>query len=194
MNQQLQTRESDLAVCTTTSLDRHVIATAKRGKVATDKTQGPQFVAALKAKYDGTRPIIEDVIFATVGLADLQAGKSYLEIAHHADRSSDRHPYYTTKITNKSTQRIRIDRFGTYVQKGHTLVLHSLTGGFLSAQQFQEWYELGASEWLEPGQVVTDPNNHSNLGVYWVYSGTTADGRKLVAGAAWMGKPWWKFW
>ncbi|WP_309738462.1 MULTISPECIES: hypothetical protein [unclassified Chamaesiphon] len=194
----------------TTSLDRHVIATAQRGKVATDKTKGQQFAAALKAKYDGTRPLIEDVIFATVELADLQAGKSYLEISHHpnrdsvgvgeasalaeASRNENRKPYYTTKITNKSTQRIRIDRFGTYVQKGHTLVLHSLTGGFLSAQQFQEWYELGASEWLEPGQVVTDPNNHSNLGVYWAYSGTTADGKKFVAGAAWVGKRWWKFW
>ena len=88
MNQQLQTRESDPAVCMTTSLDRHVIATAKRGKVATDKTKGQQFAAALKAKYDGTRPLIEDVIFATVELGDLQAGKSYLEISHHPDRGS----------------------------------------------------------------------------------------------------------
>jgi hypothetical protein len=64
----------------------------------------------------------------------------------------------------------------------------------LSAQQFQEWYELGASEWIEPGQVVTDPNNHSNLGVYWTYSGTTANGQKFIAGAVWKGKAWWKFW
>jgi hypothetical protein len=193
INQQLQqTRESDLDLCVTTrSIEPSLIAEISRGKVAAGATKGQQFAAALKAKYDGKRPIIEDVIFATVELADLQAGKSCLEISHHQHRGDDRKPYYTTKITNKSTQKIRIDRFGTYVQKGNTLVLHSLTGGFLSAQQFQEWYQLGTSKWLEPGQVVTDPNNHSNLGVYWVYSGTTADDRKFVAGAAWMGKPWW---
>jgi hypothetical protein len=192
MNQQLQTRESDLAECMTTrSLDRVAIANASRGKIATENTQGQQFAAALKAKYDGSRPIIEDVIFATMELGDLKAGKSWLEISHYSHPGIDK-PYYATTITNRSTQRIRIDRFGTYIQKGKTLVLHSLTGGFLSAQQFQERYELGASEWLEPGQVVIDPNNHSNLGVYWVYSGTTASGQKLVAGAAWNGKPWWK--
>ena len=195
MNQQLQqTRELDRDLrLTTSSLDPQEIANPNRGKVA-DGMKGRQFVAALKAKYDGTRPIIEDVIFATVELADLQAGNSYLEIAHHIQRGSSHKPYYATKITNKSTQKIQIDRFGTYVQKGNTLVLHSLTGGFLSAQQFQQWYELGASEWLEPGQVVTDPNNHSNLGVYWVYAGTTANGQKFVAGAAWKRKAWWKFW
>ena len=193
MNQQLQQiRESDLAGCMTTSkLDRSGIANANRGTVVAG-SKGQQFAAALRAKHDGSRPIIEDVIFATVALGDLDRGK-WLDISHSSD--PDRHkPYYSTKIINRSTQRIRIDRFGTYIQKGKTLVLHSLTGGFLSAQQFQEWYELGASEWLEPGQVVTNPNNHSNLGVYWVYAGTTASGQKFVAGAAWNGKPWWQLW
>jgi hypothetical protein len=193
MNQQLQTRELDLAGCmTTSSIDRAAIANASRGKVAAGKTKGQQFAAALKAKHDGLRPIVEDVIFATVELGDLKAGKSWLEISHHSHPGSNK-PYYATTITNRSQQRIRIDRFGTYIQKGKTLVRHSLTGGFLSAQQFQSWYELGASEWIEPGQVVTDPNNHSNLGVYWAYSGTTADGQKFVAGAVWQGQPWWKF-
>ncbi len=194
MNQQLQTRELDLAVCmTTSSPTRNVIAKVNRGKVAGDKTQGQQFAAALKAKYDGSRPIVEDVIFATLELADLKAGKSWLEISHHSHPGSDK-PYYATTITNRSDRSIRIDRFGTYIQKGKTLVLHSLTGGFLSAQQFQERYELGTSEWIEPGQVVTDPNNHSNLGVHWAYAGTTADGKKFVAGAAWIGKRWWQLW
>ncbi len=190
MNQQLQQiRESDLAGCMTTSkLDRTGM-TITKGKVAAG-VQGQQFAAALRAKHDGSRPIVEDVIFATVELRDLNLGK-WLDISHYSD--SDRHkPYYSTKITNRSTQRIRIDRFGTYIQKGKTLVLHSLTGGFLSTQQFQSWYELGAGEWLEPGQVVTNPNNHSNLGAYWVYSGTTASGQKFVAGAAWNGRPWWQ--
>jgi hypothetical protein len=155
---------------------------------------GCEFATALKARADGLRPIVEDVIFATLDWADLEAGKSWLEIQHDRNREDRQKPYYATSITNRSTEKIRIDRFGTYIQTGKTLVLHSITGGFFSCQQFQEWYNLGNSEWLEPGQVVGDPNNHSNLGVYWAYFGTTASGKQFVAGAPWSEKPWWQLW
>ena len=155
---------------------------------------GCEFATALKARADGLRPIVEDVIFATLDWADLEAGKSWLEIQHDRNHEDRQKPYYATSITNRSTEKIRIDRFGTYIQTGKTLVLHSITGGFFSCQQFQEWYNLGNSEWLEPGQVVGDPNNHSNLGVYWAYFGTTASGKQFVAGAPWSEKPWWQLW
>jgi hypothetical protein len=102
VNQQLQQpRELDRDLCmTNSSLDPRVTVNPNRVKAA-DGVKGRQFVAALKAKYDGKRPIIEDVIFATVELADLQAGKSYLEISHHPHHGSHK-PYYETKITNKS--------------------------------------------------------------------------------------------
>jgi hypothetical protein len=151
--------------------------------------------STLGAKSDEPVGMIENVIIATFDRADLNVGKSFLDI-QHCRNLEDRHkPYYSTKITNRSTQKIRIDRFGTYTKRGDLLVLHSITGGFFSCQQFQEWYDLGQSQWIEPGQVVTDPNNHSNLGVYWTYFATTASGEKFVAGAAWLGiKPWWKLW
>jgi hypothetical protein len=150
--------------------------------------------SALEVKSDESIGMIEDVIFATLDWADLNVGKSFLDI-HHCRNREDRHkPYYSTKITNRSTQKIRIDRFGTYTKIGDLLVLHSITGGFFSCQQFQEWYDLGQSQWIEPGQVVTDPNNHSNLGVYWAYFATTANGEKFVAAAQWNGRSWWKLW
>jgi hypothetical protein len=159
--------------------------------LAPDLANGLLFASALKAKANGSRPIVEDVIFATLDWDELKAGKSLLDVRHQSKPKDRRKPYYSTSITNRSTEQIRIDRFGTYIKKGKTLVLHSITGGFFSSQQFQEWYELG-SEWLEPGQVVTDPNNHSQVGVYWAYFGTTISGKEFVTGAAWNGKRWWQ--
>jgi hypothetical protein len=135
------------------------------------------------------------LMFASLELSALKIGKSLLDIQHRSDAGQRRKPYYATSITNRSTEQIRIDKFSTYVRTGKVLVLHSITGGCFSAQQFQEWYDLDRREWLEPGQTVTDPNNHSNLGVYWVYFGTTASGREFVTGAAWTGgKSWWRLW
>ncbi|WP_146138401.1 hypothetical protein [Chamaesiphon polymorphus] len=152
---------------------------------------GLKFAAKIKAKFDGSRPVVEDRIFATVEQADLKIGREWLKIEHFCQQEDRGKPYYSTKITNRSTQRVRIDRFGTFVKTGKTLVLHTITGGFFSRQQFQEWYDLGESQWLEPGQTVTDPNNHSKRGVYWAYFGTTANGKEFVAGAAWNGRRWW---
>jgi hypothetical protein len=138
--------------------------------------------------------MLENIKLATsLDWADLTAGKSWLEIQHRRNPEDRRKPYYLTRITNRSSEPIRIDRFGTYTRSGKILVLHSITGGFFSRQQFQEWYDL-KTEWIDPGQVVSDPNNHSKLGVYWAYFGTTASGNQFVAGSPWNGKPWWQLW
>lgn len=194
MGEQLQRMpESNLDLgMTTGKLSK--IETVKINRMESTPANGLQFATALKARSDGSRPTIEDVIFATVDWADLKVGTNFLDVQHCCNPEDRQKPYYSTSITNRSTEKIRIDRFGTYIQTGKTLVLHSITGGFFSCQQFQEWYNLGNSEWLEPGQVVGDPNNHSNLGVYWAYFGNTASGKQFVAGAPWSGKPWWQLW
>ncbi len=198
MSKQLQERPKlDLDPCLATSKLRTIkTITSSKTKHSLEYTQlaGSLFATALKAKADGSRPIVEDVIFATLDWADLKVGKSFLDVQHCRNRADRQKPYYATSITNRSTEKIRIDRFGTYIHKGKTLVLHSITGGFFSSQQFQEWYDLGKSQWIEPGQVVTDPNNHSNLNVYWAYLGTTASGKQFVAGSQWNGKSWWQLW
>jgi hypothetical protein len=164
---------------------------SRPSSVKATQSNGLVLASVLPADANSSCPIVENVIFATLDWADLKAGKSFLDIRHQRKPEDRRKPYYSTSITNRSSERVRIDRFGTYIQKGQTLVLHSITGGFLSSQQFQEWYELG-NEWLEPGQVVTDPNNHSQVGVYWAYFGTTASGKQFVTGATWNGKRWWQ--
>jgi hypothetical protein len=145
-----------------------------------------------------SRPTIDlnlDLIFATIELTELKLGQRLLQVQHSTERTNRHKPYYSTTITNRSTEKIRIDRFGTYIRKGRSIVLHSITGGYFSNQQFQEWYDVGGDGWLEPGRSVTDPNNHSNLDLYWAYTCTTANGRQFTAGAPWHGsKSWWQIW
>jgi hypothetical protein len=136
-----------------------------------------------------------DLIFASIELTELKLGNTLLQVQHSAERAHRHKPYYSTTITNRSTEKIRIDRFGSYTRTGKAIALHSITGGYFSAQQFQEWYEVGGDGWLEPGRSVTDPNNHSQLALYWAYTCTTASGRQFTAGAPWRGtKSWWQIW
>ena len=193
--QRQQMQESNLDLGRTTDrMSGSTTGVSGDDELESKPANGEEFVAALKARVDGSRPMVEDVIFATLDWDDLAAGNNWLKIEHSSNREDRQKPYYATSITNISTESIRIDRFGTYIQTGKTLVLHSLTGGFSSSQQFREWYNLGESQWIEPGQTVGDPNNHSSLGVYWAYFGTTASGRQFVAGAPWSAKRWWQLW
>jgi hypothetical protein len=159
--------------------------------------------SVLKRLVDNDLPLVEpqpfdrhiDLIFASIELTELKFGNTLLQIQHSTERTNRHKPYYSTTITNRSTEKIRIDRFGTYIRKGKALVLHSITGGYFSTQQFQEWYDVGGDGWLEPGRSVTDPNNHSNLDLYWAYTCTTASGRQFTAGTPWRGgKSWWQIW
>jgi hypothetical protein len=194
MDRQLQqTSKLSLDLCMTTS------KFSEMGPVnlPTNKSEPARkyvlpLAAALQDEVDRSDLRSIDKLSDLLKLADLKVGKNWLEI-QHSNYGRDRHkPYYSTNITNRSTEKIRIDRFATYARKGDSLVLYSITGGFFSDQQFREWYELGNSNWIEPSQVVTDPNNHSNLGVYWIYFGSTASSQQFVAGSLWNGKPWWQ--
>ncbi len=205
MNEQLQTeRKSTLDFCPTTTtlskldpIDLEKIRPANVVLSQLDSAASPLgsfpriSVAVAPPQID--RNI--DLIFATLELTELKVGNSLLKIEHSTERKNRQKPYYSTTITNRSTEKIRIDRFGTYIRKGNFIVLHSITGGYFSTQQFQEWYDLGGDGWLEPGHSVTDPNNHSNPGIYWAYTGTTASGRQFAAGTPWRGgKSWWQIW
>jgi hypothetical protein len=193
--QQQQIQESNLnPQIATAAVSGSTTESGSSDRLESKPLTGLEFATALRARVDGSRPIVEDVIFATLDWEELATGKNWLKIEHSSNREDWQKPYYATSITNISTEPIRIDRFGTYIQTGKTLVLHSITGGFCSSQQFQEWYNLGQSQWIAPRQTVGDPNNHSSLGVYWAYFGTTASGQQFVAGAPWSARRWWQLW
>jgi hypothetical protein len=179
MNEQLQTkRQLNPDLAHRRVLADSIQATGTSPRVET--VEPDQFSGKQAMWLDRYNPLPTEVILDRLTLAQLRVGKSFLEIEHTVDAENRQKPYYVTNITNRSSEPIRIDRFGTY----------TLTDGDLILQ----WYDLGESEWIEPGQTVTDPNNHSKVGVYWTYFGTTASGVQFVAGALWGGKHWWRVW
>jgi hypothetical protein len=64
------------------------------------------------------------------------------------------------------------------------LMAHPVPKQFYSAAEFREWYGLGSSEWIEPGQAVSDPNNYGSPPVLWAYYCELASGQQFIAGGA----------
>jgi hypothetical protein len=114
---------------------------------------------------------------------DLASGRDYLQITH---APSTTHPqdrnYYATTLENISTERIRVQRFGGYRRIGQNWTLATVTRKFFSAAEFREWYSVGTSGWIEPGQAVTDPNNYGTPPALWAYYCESESGKQFVSG------------
>lgn len=112
---------------------------------------------------------------------DLQEGRLYVEITYGKGAESKKH--YSTAVLNKSPGRLRVTKFGGYtpVRLGTGYKLNTVTGKYYSAEEFREWYGQN-SQWLEPGQSATDPNNYGGVPVLWAYYFETEDGHQFVAG------------
>jgi hypothetical protein len=116
-------------------------------------------------------------------LGALEPGRAYIQITYgpSATRQRDRH-YYATSLKNISTEGIRVRRFAGYRPSEEGWRLSTVTRQFYSAEEFCEWYGLGSSKWIEPGQVVTDPNNYGSPPVLWAYYCESASGQEFIAG------------
>jgi hypothetical protein len=116
-------------------------------------------------------------------LDDLELGRVYIQITYEQSATHPRdRSYYATTLKNISTERIRVHRFAGYTRSGDRWRLFTITRQFYSAHEFREWYGLGSSEWIEPGQVATDPNNYGSPPVLWAYYCESASGKQFVAG------------
>jgi hypothetical protein len=143
-NQLPEMHKLDLDLCLMTSkLGGIETVNASHSRLAPKSVDNLPTLIAIRPQADSDVSMIKDIGLETLDWAKLAAGKSWLEIQHGCNPEDRQKPYYATSITNRSTEKIRIDRFGTYTRSGKTLILHSITGGFFSAHQFQAWYELG---------------------------------------------------
>jgi hypothetical protein len=116
--------------------------------------------------------------------ADLLKGKKYVQVRYgpSALRPGQR-SYYSTTLTNISSKRVRILRFAGYTRTSKGFELNTITGNFFSAQDFREWYGMKNSEWIEPGESFTDPNNYGSPPVLWAYYCEAEGGEQFIAGA-----------
>jgi hypothetical protein len=116
-------------------------------------------------------------------LDDLEAGKVFIQVTYGPSPTRPRERgHYSTALKNLSAERIRVRRFAGYTPRGTGWLLSTVTRQFYSADEFREWYGLGSSEWIEPGQTVTDSNNYGSPPVLWAYYCETASGERFVAG------------
>jgi hypothetical protein len=115
--------------------------------------------------------------------ADLEEGRKYVHVSYGPSelRPRDR-GHYSTTLTNVSGQRVRVLRFAGYKRTPLGWVLHTVTGGFFSAEEFREWYGQGEREWLGPGESACDPNNYGGPPVLWAYYCQAEDGSEFIAG------------
>jgi hypothetical protein len=114
--------------------------------------------------------------------ADLQDGCSLVrvEFGKSTSEPSSKH-HYSTTLTNISGNRIRVIKFAGYSKTGNEYSLNTITSQFFTSDDFKEWYGQ-KSEWIEPGESVTDSNNYGSPPVMWAYYCETNDSRKFVTG------------
>jgi len=125
---------------------------------------------------------------------NLEAGNKLLKVIHK-EVTERRKGYYSTTLTNLSSEKIRVKKFAGYGYRSGIYILNTITGGYFSQQHFQEWYGVDEDGWLKPGQMVTDPNNYGGRNGYWVYFCVTQSGEEFVAGALFpAANCWWKLW
>ena len=90
--------------------------------------------------------------------------------------------HYSTAVTNRAGEPIRITRFGAFVKLDGEYRLSTVTGSYFSAEEFIQWYQAPADGWLPDGFTATDPDNYGSPEVIWAYFAETKSGKKLVTG------------
>jgi hypothetical protein len=115
---------------------------------------------------------------------DLKSGEQFLQVTYGRSKAKPNDVNcYSTTLTNRSHQLIRVVRFAAYVPTSRGFELSTVTGGHYSAAEFQNWYGLGTNEWIFPGELVTDHNNYGGIPILWAYHCETEHGEKFIAAA-----------
>lgn len=127
---------------------------------------------------------VDEVIVLPLSL--LEDGATFVKVVHgprlrrHENRRSW---YHATTLTNVSTDRVRILRFAACSVEKERMRIR----GFFTADQFNNWFNVGSDGWIQSGETVSDVNNYSDPGALWVYFLETEDGREFVTGSRFAG-------
>jgi hypothetical protein len=156
-----------------------------------DRDGGLVHTEWLGRRYFGTLPddirraVEADVpVNPSLSMADLELGRHLVEVRHGESmrQGRDGQLMYATSLTNVSSQRLRITRFGGFLPDGEgRWSLSSVTAKFYTADDFVDWYRQ-PGEWLLPGHTVCDESNWGRPPVLWAYFGTTEAGEAFVTG------------
>jgi hypothetical protein len=118
----------------------------------------------------------------TLDSVQIAYGKAVCKVSHSRYRKdSEGKSIYATTLQNISRQRIRIHKFAGFSRVGQKYVLHTVTGGYYTDDQFIAWYAAPRDGWIPPGGQATDDNNYGGGDGIWAYFGQTEDGNHFIA-------------
>jgi hypothetical protein len=118
----------------------------------------------------------------TLDSVQIEFGKAVCQVSHSRLRKdSDGKLIYATTLRNISRQRIRIQRFAGFRRAGRKYLLHTVTGGYYSDDQFIAWYAAPNDGWISAGGQVTGHSNNGSGDGIWAYFGQTEGGNHFIA-------------
>ena len=106
-------------------------------------------------------------------------------MSHGLSRSQpgDIRYYYSTEITNLTTERVRVLKFGPFL-RGLFGINRDPETGYYSPTQFREWFRIRDPQgWIEPGEQVCDPDNYGRGDGVWAYFFESSGGQRFIATA-----------
>ena len=128
---------------------------------------------------DGENPVTSEL-----DPRSLEAGCARVSVRHSAPRlGPDGEWTYRTTLENVSGEPVRVIKFGGYAKRDGRWMLHTVTGGFFTAEQFAAWYGLETAL-ISPGTQVSDPDNYGGPNALWAYFCRTEAGEAFVCGAS----------
>ncbi|HDZ22347.1 hypothetical protein LCGC14_0203950 [marine sediment metagenome] len=165
---------------------RYVLGDVSAAIVAYPNGEILEEVRAFRPFPDGIDYIQDalETIRDVLDVDQLSTGRDYVKVEHTDYRSAeDGRLVYLTTVTNIGSERIRVLKLGGYLLIDGEWTLHTITGGYFTAEQFRSWYAVEGDGWISPGETVSDPDNFGNRGALWAYFCETESGVRFVAGA-----------
>lgn len=106
---------------------------------------------------------------------DLERGGALVQVVHDttareafAQEQPDEPLRHSSTLRNNTSVPVHVTRFGCYQQHGTSYEPRTITGRPFEAKEFEEWY-LVKDGWIAPGTSVSDPNNYTSPGLWWLY-------------------------
>ncbi|MBL4636058.1 MAG: hypothetical protein JKY56_19520 [Kofleriaceae bacterium] len=91
--------------------------------------------------------------------------------------------HYRTTLRNLTDQPIRVTGFSAaFVKFKRNAPVRLEPGRLYGVDEFVNWYGADEDGWLQPGAIVSDPNNWGAPPVVWIYRCETLDGTNFVTG------------
>lgn len=117
-------------------------------------------------------------------ISELARGAEFVLVSHGKPKlgPGNRLTYWTS-LTNVGAEFVQVLMFAGYAQVDGQWRMHTASGTYYTAEQFQAWYGLEHSPWILPGQTVSDPDNYGGPPMFWAYFCRTQSGVEFVAGA-----------